>query len=93
MTESLKAMKTETGIAPERIPAVTLPTGARLPKIGLGTFGNDRYNSEQIAEAVKYALSVGYRHIDCASVYGNEDAIGVVLEQAIRNGLRRRTFG
>ena len=78
------------GIAPEKVPAVDLPTGARLPKIGLGTFGNDRYDPERIAEAVRYALSVGYRHIDCASVYGNEDAIGVVIEQAIRNGIRRQ---
>lgn len=90
MIKSTKAMKTETGIAPEKVPYVTLPTGARLPKVGLGTFGNDRYNPEKTAEAARYALSVGYRHIDCASVYGNEDAIGVVLEEAIRNGIRRQ---
>ena len=90
MTVSLRSIETETGIAPEAVPAVTLSTGMRLPKIGLGTFGNDRYSPERIAEAVRYALSVGYRHIDCASVYGNEDAIGVMLEQAIRSGIRRR---
>lgn len=71
------------------IPAFTLPSGARLPKIGLGTFGNDRYDPEQIAGAVEYALSIGYRHIDCASVYGNEDAIGRVLEEAMEKGLSR----
>jgi diketogulonate reductase-like aldo/keto reductase len=32
---------------------------------------------------------VGYRHIDCASVYGNEDAIGDVLERLFQDGLRR----
>ena len=90
MTVFLRSIETETGIAPEAVPAVTLSTGMRLPKIGLGTFGNDRYSPERIAEAVRYALSVGYRHIDCASVYGNEDAIGVMLEQAIRSGIRRR---
>ena len=90
MTVFLRSIETETGIAPEAVPAVTLSTGMRLPKIGLGTFGNDRYGPERIAEAVRYALSVGYRHIDCASVYGNEDAIGVMLEQAIRSGIRRR---
>jgi alcohol dehydrogenase (NADP+) len=89
MTMLLRNVETETGIAPETVPAVTLPTGARLPRIGLGTFGNDKYSPAQIAEAVRYALSVGYRHIDCASVYGNEDAIGVMLEQAMRSGIRR----
>ena len=90
MSTSTNAMHNETGVAPEKVPAVTLPTGARLPKIGLGTFGNDKYSPEQIAEAVKYALSVGYRHIDCASVYGNEHAIGPVLEQAVKNGIKRQ---
>ncbi len=82
-------LEREKGIAPEKIPAVILPDGARLPIIGLGTFGNDRYGPKQIAEAVNYALSVGYRHIDCAAVYGNEHAIGEVLEQAIRSGINR----
>ena len=90
MTESQQAVETAIMIAPEAVPVVILPTGARLPKIGLGTFGNDRYSPNQIAEAVGYALSIGYRHIDCASVYGNEDAIGIVLEQAMRNGILRR---
>ncbi len=79
----------ETGIDPASVPAVTLSSGARLPMIGLGTFGNDRYSPQQIADAVRFALSIGYRHIDCASVYGNEDAIGLVLEEAIRSGIPR----
>lgn len=79
----------ETGIDPASVPAVTLSSGARLPMMGLGTFGNDRYSPQQIAEAVRFALSIGYRHIDCASVYGNEDAIGLVLEEAVRSGIPR----
>ena len=82
-------LEPETIVAPGTVPTVTLPSGARLPKIGLGTFGNDKYPPAQIAEAVAYALSIGYRHIDCASVYGNEAAIGVALEQALQNGIRR----
>jgi diketogulonate reductase-like aldo/keto reductase len=42
-----------------------------------------------VAEAVRYAASIGYRHFDCASVYGNEDRIGPVFRQLLGGGLRR----
>jgi len=51
-----------------------------MPAIGLGTFGSDRVSADGVAQAVSGALEVGYRHFDCASVYGNEDRIGQVLE-------------
>ena len=57
-------------IDPALVPKRRLYTGAEMPAIGLGTFGSDKYNSEQIAEAVKGADAYGYRHFDCASVYG-----------------------
>jgi diketogulonate reductase-like aldo/keto reductase len=60
-----------------------------MPAIGLGTFGSDRVSAEEIAEAVKGAAQVGYRHFDCASVYGNEDRIGVALEEIIKGGVKR----
>jgi len=50
-----------------------------MPAIGLGTFGSDRVSADGVAQAVSGALEVGYRHFDCASVYGNEDRIGEVL--------------
>ena len=77
------------GVNPHLVPQRILYTNAKMPAIGLGTFGSDRYKGEQIAEAVKGALSVGYRHIDCASVYGNERLIGLILNKAIRSGLDR----
>ena len=57
-----------------------------MPAIGLGTFGSDRFSGEQVAEAVRGAISAGYRHIDCASVYGNEKLIGKVLSEIIKSG-------
>jgi diketogulonate reductase-like aldo/keto reductase len=54
-----------------------------MPSIGLGTFGSDHAAPGQVAAAVAYAASVGYRHFDCASVYGNESDIGRVLERII----------
>lgn len=78
------------GVDPERVPRLTLHTGARIPCIGQGTFGNDRFTPDQIAESVLGGLSVGYRFIDCAAVYGNEPEIGRVLRFAMRNGIARR---
>jgi alcohol dehydrogenase (NADP+) len=59
-----------------KVPYRTVYTGARIPAIGLGTFGSDRFSGEVIAESVKTAVSLGYRHIDCAAVYGNEHLLG-----------------
>ncbi|MDK2811320.1 MAG: alcohol dehydrogenase [Petroclostridium sp.] len=77
------------GVDPNKVPQRILYTGAKIPGIGLGTFGSDRFTGEQIAEAVKGAISVGYRHIDCASVYGNEHLIGPVLKEAMEGGIKR----
>src|SRR3954462_4917988 len=71
------------------VPQRRLYTGALMPAIGLGTFGSDHVSADEIADAVEGALQVGYRHIDCASVYGNEHRIGPVLRKAIAGGLRR----
>jgi len=77
------------GVDPAVVPQRTLYTGARMPAIGLGTFGSDHVAPAEIAEAVCGAIGLGYRHLDCASVYGNEREIGAVLEDLFRRGLRR----
>jgi diketogulonate reductase-like aldo/keto reductase len=77
------------GIDPERVPRRTLWTGARIPAVGLGTFGSDRFKGEEVAAAVVGAASVGYRHFDCASVYGNERLVGQALAQVQRGGVKR----
>ena len=78
------------GVEPQKVPHRTLHTGAKIPAIGLGTFGSDRFSGEAIAEAVKGAIAVGYRHIDCASVYGNERLIGQSLREAMQGGIKRQ---
>lgn len=77
------------GVNPDSVPYKTTSTGARMPAIGLGTFGSDHYSGESIAEAVKGAIEVGYRHIDCAAVYGNEHLVGQSLRHAMQNGVKR----
>lgn len=74
-------------IDPYIVPKRTLHTGARIPAVGLGTFGSDRFTGDQIANAVKGAISIGYRHIDCASVYGNEHQIGEALNDVLQSKL------
>jgi len=76
-------------VEPALVPQRTLYTGARMPAIGLGTFGSDHVNAGEIAAAVEGAAAVGYRHFDCASVYGNEHEIGYALEQVVRRDLER----
>ena len=80
------------GVDPEKVPKKVLESGAQIPCIGLGTFGNDCYDGETIAEAVQDAISLGYRHIDCSSVYGNEDYIGQSLQEAMKRSCKREAL-
>ena len=77
------------GVDPATVPARLLPTGAQMPAIGLGTFGSDHAASSEVAEAVRGAFEAGYRHFDCAAVYGNEASIGAVLEDLAGSGVAR----
>jgi alcohol dehydrogenase (NADP+) len=60
------------GVDPARVPQRTLYTGAQMPAIGLGTFGSDTHRARRWLRRSKGAAAVGYRHFDCAAVYGNE---------------------
>jgi diketogulonate reductase-like aldo/keto reductase len=63
--------------------------GRRCRQSGLGTFGSDHVTPRQVAEAVKGAAAVGYRHFDCASVYSNELEVGASLEEIQQGGVKR----
>ena len=77
------------GVDPALVPQKLLASGAAMPGIGLGTFGSDRYSNQEIADAVVGAASVGYRHFDCASVYGNEKEVGGALQTIMKGGIPR----
>lgn len=76
-------------VDPNKVPQKTLYTGDKMPGIGLGTFGSDRFTGEQVAEAVKGAAEVGFRLFDCASVYGNESLIGKAFKEIMSKGIKR----
>ena len=85
----VKWMAAPESVDPGLVPQRQLYTGAMMPAIGLGTFGSDHVSADEVAAAVRDAAAVGYRHFDCASVYGNEDRIGPALQAVLDGGVAR----
>ncbi|KAI1278478.1 Aldo-keto reductase family 1 member A1 [Halotydeus destructor] len=70
------------------VPLLKLSDGTSIPIIGLGTW---KSATNQVYEAVKYAVTeAGYRHIDCALVYLNEDEVGRAIKECIESGVVTR---
>jgi 2,5-diketo-D-gluconate reductase A len=65
------------------IPSVALPGGGRMPLLGFGTW---QIQGKAAYEAVRDALEAGYRHLDTATMYGNEAEVGRALKDS---GVRR----
>ncbi len=59
--------------------AVTLNNGVKMPLLGLGVFQSK--DGQEVINAITWALDAGYRLIDTATVYGNEEGVGT----AVRN--------
>ena len=58
---------------------VTLNNGIKMPKLGYGVYQTDPADTER---AVSDALEVGYRLIDTAAIYGNEEGVGAAIRQS-----------
>lgn len=67
---------------------VTLNTGAQMPIEGFGVF--QVKDKEECYQSVYNAIKVGYRLFDTATSYGNEDALGKAIKDAIHDGLCTR---
>ena len=75
------------GVDVTKVPQVTVNTGDKIPCIGMGTFGSDRFSPDQVSAAVAGAIRAGYRMFDCAACYGNEDRNGEVFRGAYDEGV------
>ena len=60
----------------------TLRNGVKMPWLGLGVFQVEE--GDTLIEAVKSAIKFGYRSIDTAAVYGNEQGVGQAIREAIQ---------
>ena len=66
---------------------LTIADNQTIPALGLGTW---KSNKGEIAAAVTEAIKIGYRHIDCAPIYMNEQEVGTTLHAALQSGQVQR---
>ncbi|XP_011500526.1 PREDICTED: aldose reductase-like [Ceratosolen solmsi marchali] len=69
------------------VPNIKFNNGNVIPAFGLGTW---KSKPGEVTEAVKYAIDIGYRHFDCAYVYGNQKEIGIAIKDKIAEGVIKR---
>jgi alcohol dehydrogenase (NADP+) len=70
---------------------LVLPDGTTMPQAAMGTFHSDNPDlMEMMEDIVVEAIRLGYRHLDCATAYQNEDVVGRAIKRAIREGLVTR---
>lgn len=83
----IAAIQAKYSIAHENQARTQLPSGASFPLVGLGTWKSDKGDA---GRAVQAAVHAGYRAIDCARIYGNENEIGAALAEVLAEGVVKR---
>ncbi len=62
-----------------QVPNITLNTGAQIPQCGFGVF---KVGNDEVVDVLRTALQAGYRSIDTAAIYGNEEGVGKALAES-----------
>eukprot|EP00996_Jenningsia_fusiforme_P001976 NODE_2825_length_1112_cov_41.287865_g2589_i0.p1 GENE.NODE_2825_length_1112_cov_41.287865_g2589_i0~~NODE_2825_length_1112_cov_41.287865_g2589_i0.p1 ORF type:complete len:288 (+),score=61.95 NODE_2825_length_1112_cov_41.287865_g2589_i0:85-948(+) len=66
---------------------IKMNSSHEIPKLAFGTWQVD---PKDVGTALKGAIEAGYRHIDCAHIYGNEEAVGAALADIFKSGVVKR---
>ncbi|KAM8973338.1 rho crystallin-like isoform 2-T2 [Pelodytes ibericus] len=71
---------------------IVLNDGHKMPVVGFGTYAPEKvsFPKSLAEEGTKVAIEVGYRHIDCAFIYGNEAEVGRAIRAKIADGTVKR---
>ncbi|XP_037703905.1 aldo-keto reductase family 1 member C1 homolog isoform X2 [Choloepus didactylus] len=69
---------------------VQLNDGRFIPVLGLGTYAPEEVPKSKALEATKLAIDAGFRHIDSALLYGNEEEVGQAIRSKIADGTVKR---
>lgn len=67
-------------VDPEKVPSLELRDGQAIPVLALGVWQVPK--GRACEDAVRWALDAGYRHVDTAQAYGNEESVGVAIRQS-----------
>ncbi len=78
-------MERDTAIDPESVQKIRLSGGAEMPAAAFGTFHSD-WAQAYMKDATVEAIRTGWRHIDTARAYENEETVGEAIREAIKKG-------
>lgn len=78
-------------IDPKTVTQLVLPDVTLMPQAAMGTFHSDNSDlMEMMEDIIVESIRLGYRHLDCATAYQNEDVVGRAIAKAIKLGYVKR---